>query len=74
MKTDLLTIPNVGRRTKEAMMNIGISCVEDLIGQDPEDLYARDCLKKVFRRTDVLFMFLEWQCIMLSIPSTTRKN
>lgn len=27
MKTDLLTIPNVGRRTKEAMMNIGITCV-----------------------------------------------
>lgn len=49
MKTDLLIIPNVGRRTKEAMMNIGISCVEDLIGQDPEDLYVRDCLKKGFQ-------------------------
>ena len=38
MKTDLTKIPNVGKRTKEALMNIGITCVEDLIGQNPEEL------------------------------------
>lgn len=30
MKTDLLNIPNVGKRTKESLINIGITCVEDL--------------------------------------------
>jgi hypothetical protein len=49
MKTDLTKIPNVGKRTKEALMNIGITCVEDLIGQNPEELYVKDCLKKGFQ-------------------------
>ncbi len=44
MKTDLITIPNVGKKTKESLMNIGITCVEDLIGKNPEALYAEDCL------------------------------
>lgn len=46
MKTDLTTIPNVGKRTKTVLENIGITCVEDLKGQDPEDLYLRDSLQK----------------------------
>ena len=49
MKTELTTIPNVGKRTKEAMMNIGITCVEDLKGKDPEQLYIQDCLTKGFQ-------------------------
>lgn len=49
MKTDLITIPNVGKRTKEALKNIGITCVEDLRGKDPEDLYIKDCLVKGFQ-------------------------
>lgn len=48
MKTELTTIPNVGPRTKQALNNIGITCVEDLIGQDPEDLYLKDSIKKGF--------------------------
>ncbi len=48
MKTDLITIPYVGKQTKEALMNIGITCVEDLRGKDPEDLYIKDCLAKGF--------------------------
>ena len=46
MKTNLMTIPNVGRRTMISLMNIGITCVEDLIGASPEELYKKDCLKK----------------------------
>jgi len=46
MKTDLITIPNIGIKTKQALINIGITCVEDLIGKDPEDLYLMDCLFK----------------------------
>lgn len=49
MKTDLTVIPYVGKRIKESMMNIGITCVEDLIGKDPEELYEKDCLKKGFQ-------------------------
>lgn len=44
MKTDLTTIPYIGKKTKESLMNIGISCVEDLKGKDPEELYVKDCL------------------------------
>ncbi|MDE5604915.1 MAG: helix-hairpin-helix domain-containing protein [Eubacterium sp.] len=49
MKTDLTTIPYVGKRTKEALNNIGITCVEDLKGKDPEELYMQDCLTKGFQ-------------------------
>lgn len=46
MKTNLMTIPYVGKRTMISLMNIGISCVEDLVGKDPEELYRKDSLKK----------------------------
>lgn len=49
MKTDLLTIPNVGKNTKEDLLNIGITCVEDLVGKDPEDLYIEDCIYKKYQ-------------------------
>lgn len=49
MKTDLLTIPNVGKNTKEDLLNIGITCVEDLVGKDPENLYIQDCLYKKYQ-------------------------
>ena len=32
MKTDLLTIPYVGKNTKEELINIGITCVEEQKG------------------------------------------
>lgn len=49
MKTDLLTIPNVGKNTKEDLLNIGITCVEDLVGKYPEDLYIEDCIYKKYQ-------------------------
>lgn len=49
MKTDLKTIPNVGKKTKQALQNIGITCVEDLKGKDPEKLYLDDCTQKGFK-------------------------
>lgn len=48
MKTDLLKIPNVGKATKQSLINIGIRCVEDLKGKDPEELYKMDCKVKGF--------------------------
>jgi len=46
MKTDLLTIPNIGEKTKDSLVNIGITCVEDLRGKKAEDLYLKDCIQK----------------------------
>ncbi len=43
MKTDLMTIPNVGKNTKQSLINMGITCVEDLKGLNPEELYKKDC-------------------------------
>lgn len=42
-KTNLLTIPYIGKNTKEDLVAIGIHTVEDLVGCDPEELYERDC-------------------------------
>ena len=46
MKTDLITIPNIGEKTKQSLLNIGITCVEDLKGKNPEELYYKDCIVK----------------------------
>lgn len=43
MKTDLLTIPYIGKNTKQDLLEIGITCVEDLVGKNPEQLYLEDC-------------------------------
>lgn len=36
MKTDLIKIPYVGKNTKEDLIKMGITCVEDLKGKNPE--------------------------------------
>ena len=48
-KTDLLSIPYVGKNTKEDLLNIGITCVEELKGRDPEDLYLKVCSIKKYQ-------------------------
>lgn len=49
MKTDLKKIPYVGEKTKQALINIGIRCVEDLKGKDAFELYTKDCEVKGFK-------------------------
>ena len=59
MKTDVRNIPGVGKSIEQDLIDIGINCVNDLKGRDPEDLYLRDaavkgiksdpCLLYVFR-------------------------
>lgn len=44
MSTDLNTIPGVGANMEKRLKAVGIACVEDLVGADPEELYERDCL------------------------------
>lgn len=43
-KTSLTVIPGIGRNMEQHLKNIGICCVEDLIGADPEELYLKDAL------------------------------
>lgn len=50
MTTDLLKIPGVGSNMKQHLVNIGYNFVEDLVGQDPEAIYKKDCL---FQQTQV---------------------
>ena len=49
MKRDLLTIPNVGKNTKEDLLKLGVTCVEDLKGKNQEELYEKDCEIKKYR-------------------------
>lgn len=42
MKTDLQTIPGVGKNMAGHLEAIGVTCVEDLAGRDPEELYQMD--------------------------------
>ena len=46
---DLKSIPGVGKNIEQHLRHIGIESIEDLKGQDPEDLYLRDCLYKGFQ-------------------------
>lgn len=45
MKTDLKTIPGVGKNMAGHLEALGITCVEDLTGRDPEELYLQDCAR-----------------------------
>ena len=46
---DLKRIPGVGAKMERHLMNLGIRCIADLKGKDPEALYDMDCLKKGFQ-------------------------
>lgn len=43
MRDPLQSIPGVGPRTAEDLRALGIQGVDDLVGQDPERLFARLC-------------------------------
>ncbi len=43
--TDLKTIPGVGKNMAGHLEALGITCVEDLAGRDPEELYLQDCAR-----------------------------
>lgn len=47
-KTDLTNIPGVGEKMAQHLMNIGITCIDDLKGRDPYDVYMQDCEYKGF--------------------------
>ena len=47
--SDLQKIPGVGANMEKHLQNIGIRCIADLKGKDPEELYQKDCLQKGFQ-------------------------
>lgn len=49
MKSDLQTIPGVGKNIEHDLLGLGIRSVAELRGRDPEALYALDCARKGFQ-------------------------
>ena len=39
----MLTIPGVGKSLKQRLENLGYRYVEDLEGENPQDIYEKDC-------------------------------
>lgn len=44
MKAELERIPGVGPNMSKHLENIGYTTLDALKGQDPDQIYARDCL------------------------------
>ena len=42
--TDLTTIPGIGKKMAQHLINAGYPTVESLKGQVPEEIYRKDCL------------------------------
>lgn len=42
MKTDLITIPGVGKNMKEHLIQLGYTNVESLMDADAEEMYEKD--------------------------------
>ncbi len=50
--TPLETIPGVGANMKKRLEAIGVTCVEDLTGKDPEELFRLDQLRCPGQKVD----------------------
>ena len=46
---DLKRISGIGNNIKQHLRNIGIHCIDDLKGQNAEDLYFKDSLFKGYK-------------------------
>ena len=44
MSTELRRIPGVGERAASRLEELGYTTIASLKGQDPEEIYNRDCL------------------------------
>lgn len=45
-KTDFRRIPGVGKITEQDLINLGYTCIASLRGEDPEEMYRRECKLK----------------------------
>jgi hypothetical protein len=58
VQSDLRKIPGVGKSIAQDFLDIGIQCVSDLEGKDPEKLYAKsNVLKGVTQDRCLLYVF-----------------
>ena len=57
---ELRRLPGVGARIETVMEAVGILRIADLIGRDPEELYARECLYKGY--TEDRCALYVWRC------------
>lgn len=49
MKNELRNIPGVGPNIEQDLINLGYTTIESLKGQNPEEMYIKDCLYKGFQ-------------------------
>lgn len=49
MMSDLRKIPGVGKNIEQDLINIGYNSIVSLMGQNPEDIYVKDCLYKGYQ-------------------------
>lgn len=58
MASELTKIPGVGTKIAAVLEALGVSSIADLRGQNPMELYERDCLYKGYRDDRcVLYVF-----------------
>jgi len=60
VKSELRQLPGVGPRIEAVMQALGIRRIADLVGQDPEELYRRECLYKGYQE-DRCALYV-WRC------------
>ena len=44
LQTDLTQIPGVGKNMAQHLINAGYTMIDSLKGQDPKEVYQKDCL------------------------------
>ena len=48
IKTELRKIPGVGEKTEADLIALGYHTIDSLKGQNPEEIYLRDCARRGF--------------------------
>ena len=73
MNTPLRRIPGVGKNMAAHLESLGIRWVEDLRGQDPQELYDRDCRQHGYQDA-VCCMSTAVPCILPKRRTRIRKS
>ncbi len=73
-ENDLKNIPGVGKNMEQHFFDIGIFTIDDLIGQNPEELFLKDCLVKGLQVDRCDCMFFVYSYITQIVMSMRQKN
>ena len=69
---DLIRIPGVGKETKKDLLSLGYYKVEDLVGEDPDAMYERQCqIEKCQVDRCVLYVY---RCAVAFAKDPTRND